>query len=114
MERRMRGDHLSLALSPGIHVSPYHHFTPTITSCPAKRLFSPKCALAHAACVWSLSTGKRALCPLQHEGALVTATKFHQTDLLATTAQHDSIHVYDSQNGRLLVDVPIQVNSKQK
>ena len=69
-----------------------------------------------AAWVWSLSTGKRLLGPLQHDWCLA-GVKFSPNGCLLATAtdtcdEHGkSIRIYDSQNGHLLVDVPIQVNS---
>ena len=64
------------------------------------------------ACVWSLSTGQRLLAPLQHDNT-VNAAKFSPDGCLIATATwlRDSVRVYDSQNGSLLVDVPIRVNS---
>ncbi|KAF8554789.1 WD40 repeat-like protein, partial [Imleria badia] len=64
------------------------------------------------ACVWSLSTGQRLLGPLEHNYS-VAAAKFSPDGSLIATAtwRRDSVRVYGTQNGRLLVDVPIQVNS---
>ena len=63
-------------------------------------------------CVWSLSTGERLLGPLQHD-FLVAGAKFSPDGCLIVTAtwNRNSVRVYDSQNGHLLVDVPIHVNS---
>ena len=66
----------------------------------------------YTAFVWSLSTGQRLLGPLQHD-YWVVAVKFSPDGRLIATATRvrDSVRVYDSQNGHLLVDVPIQVFS---
>ncbi|KAN0091420.1 WD40-repeat-containing domain protein, partial [Tylopilus felleus] len=64
------------------------------------------------ACVWSLSTGQRLLDPLKHDDWVVGAKFSPDGRLIATaTWKRNSVRVYDSQNGHLLVDVPIQVNS---
>jgi WD40 repeat protein len=68
-----------------------------------------KSPMERMACVWSLSTGKRALRPLEHEGALVTAARFSPNGCLSRAM---ILFVYDSQKGHLLVDVPIRVNSR--
>ena len=62
------------------------------------------------ACVWLLSTGQRLLHPLKHNAAVI-AIKFSPDGRLIATATwlRDSVRVYDSQNGRLLIDVPITV-----
>ena len=63
-------------------------------------------------CVWSLSTGQRLLDPLKHDNCVVAAKFSPDGCLLATaTWDRDSVRVYDSQDGHLLVDVPIQVYS---
>ena len=63
-------------------------------------------------CVWSLSTGKRLIDPIEHVNSVVTV-KFSPDGCLIATATwgHDSVRVYDSQNGRLFVEFPVQVNS---
>ena len=63
------------------------------------------------ACVWSLSSGQRLLGPWEHNSDVV-AVKFSPDGRLIVTAtlQH-SIRVYDSQDGLLLIDVPIEVAS---
>ena len=63
-------------------------------------------------CVWSLSTGKRLLGPVKHDN-LVVAVKFSPDGRLIATAtwERDSVRVYNSQNGGLLVEFPIQVGS---
>ncbi|KAF8550383.1 hypothetical protein OG21DRAFT_1514089 [Imleria badia] len=64
------------------------------------------------ACVWDISTGDRLLGPLKHENNLA-AVKFSPSGEFIATATwwHNSIRIYNSRNGRLLVDVPITVNS---
>ena len=66
----------------------------------------------NTACVWSLSTGQRLLGPFKHDHYVVAA-KFSPDGCLIVTATwyRDSVRVYDSQNGHLLVDVPIKINS---
>lgn len=65
-----------------------------------------------SACVWSLSTGEQIFDPLKHQGWLAAVKYSPRGDLLATaTWNRKSIRIYDSQNGRLLVDVPIRVTS---
>ena len=66
----------------------------------------------NTACVWSLSTGQRLLGPLQHDYWVVAVKFSPDGGLIATATRYrDSVRVYDSQNGHLLVDVPIKVNS---
>jgi WD40 repeat protein len=57
------------------------------------------------ACVWSLSTGERLLDPFKHDDWVV-AVKFSPDGQLIATATwgRDSVRVYDSQNGHLLVE----------
>ena len=62
--------------------------------------------------VWSLSTGQRLLGPLQHDHWVVGGKFSPDGSLIATaTWYRESVRIYDSQNGHLLVDVPIKVNS---
>ena len=63
------------------------------------------------ACVWSLSTGEQLLGPLKHV-FWVAAAKFSPDGrLIATATYHrDSVRVYDSQNGSLLVEFPVAVS----
>ena len=63
-------------------------------------------------CVWSLSTGERLLDPLEHDNWVVVA-KFSPDGRLIATATLDrySVHVYDSQNGSLLVEFPVKVTA---
>jgi len=62
--------------------------------------------------VWLLSTGERLLDPWKHE-YWVMATKFSPDGCLIATAtwDHDSVRVYDSQSGGLLVEFPVKANS---
>ena len=62
-----------------------------------------------AACVWSLSTGQRLLGPLEHNASVTTAKFSPDGRLIAVATWRGSVLVYDSQNGHLLVDVPIRV-----
>ena len=63
-------------------------------------------------CVWSLSTGKLLLGPLKHNNGVVVA-KFSPDGCLIATATYftDSVRVYDSQNGSLVVEFPVKVYS---
>ena len=60
--------------------------------------------------VWSLSTGQRLLAPLKHNSNVVVV-KFSPDGRLIATAMwgRDSVWVYDSWDGRLLLDVPITI-----
>ena len=61
-------------------------------------------------CVW-LSTGERLLGPVKHDN-LVVSVKFSPNGRLIATATWDGdVRVYDSHNGGLLVQFPVQVNS---
>ena len=66
--------------------------------------------------LWSLSThppvGQRLLASVNH-GSFVIAAKFSPDGRVIATANVDSVRVYSSQNGpgRLLMEVPIRVNS---
>jgi len=64
------------------------------------------------ACVWSLSTSKPLLGPLKHI-YWVVAAKFSPDGRLFATATYkrNSVRVYDSQNGTLLVNFPVNVYS---
>ena len=62
-------------------------------------------------CVWSLPTGQRLLGPLEHD-EFVIAVNFSPDGRLIATAAHFrySVRVYDSQDGKLLVEFPLQDN----
>ncbi|KAF8547586.1 WD40 repeat-like protein [Imleria badia] len=62
--------------------------------------------------IWSLATGKRLLGPLEHD-YWVVAAKFSPDagSLIATATWARSVRVYHSYDERLLLDVPIKVNS---
>ena len=63
-------------------------------------------------CVWSLSTGERLLGPVKHDHWVVAVKFSRDGHFVATgTWQRDSVRICDSQNGRLLVEFPIKVNS---
>ena len=61
------------------------------------------------ACVWSLTTVQRLLGPLEHNANLIAAKFSPDGRLIATATWRSSVWVYDIQNGRILVDVPIEV-----
>jgi len=64
------------------------------------------------ACVWSLSNGEQLLGPLEHDFPVVAAEFSPDGRLFATaTEDHDSVRVYDSRNGSLLVEFPVRVYS---
>ena len=67
-----------------------------------------------AACVWSISesSGERLLGPLEHDNVLA-GVKFSPNGNLLVTATwwKESVRIYNSQDGCLLVDIPIRVNS---
>ncbi|KAF8434810.1 WD40-repeat-containing domain protein [Boletus edulis BED1] len=63
-------------------------------------------------CVWSLSTGERLLGPLEHDNVVV-GVKFSPAGCLIATAMEDqrnSVRIYNSQDGRLLVEFPITIS----
>ena len=63
-------------------------------------------------CVWSLSTGEQLLGPFKHD-YWVAAVKFSPDGRRIATATWsiESVRIYDSHDGCLLVDTPIQVGS---
>jgi len=65
-------------------------------------------------CVWSLSTGKRLLGPLEHNSSVAAARFSPDRGRLIATAtwEHDSVRVYDSKKGSLLVEFPVRVSSE--
>ena len=66
-------------------------------------------------CVWSLSSGKQLLGPVEHDDGVV-AVKFSPDGRRIATATWDrkSVRIYDSHDGRLLADTPIRVGSLYK
>jgi len=64
------------------------------------------------ACVWSILSGERLLDPLKHDHALVAVKYSPNGDLIATaTWSRKSVRIYKNQDGSLLFDLPISVNS---
>ncbi|KAI9571053.1 hypothetical protein HD554DRAFT_2169413 [Boletus coccyginus] len=64
------------------------------------------------ACIWSLSTGEKLLGPLEHDNWVVAAKFSPDGRLIATATWHrDSVRVYDSHKGSLLVDFPVKTYS---
>ena len=61
------------------------------------------------ACVWSLSTGQRLLGPWKHDD-WVSAVKFSPDGHFIATATGTSVLIYDSRDGNLVVNVPIEVS----
>ena len=63
------------------------------------------------ACVWSFSTGERLLGPLKHDFSLAAVKYSPDGRLLATaTCAKHSVRIYNSQDARLLIDIPIKVD----
>ena len=65
------------------------------------------------ASIWSLTTGKRLLGPLKHDGWVVGVRFSPNDDRIATAAAEsargntaNSIRIYNSENGHLLLDIP--------
>lgn len=66
-------------------------------------------------CVWSLSTGKRLLGLLRYNNVLAAVKYSLNGRLLATaTCGRHSVRIYDSECGRLLIDVPVKVDAYNK
>ena len=61
-----------------------------------------------SATVWDIATRKPVVGPLRHEKAVRTAKFSLQGDRIAT-ATLDSVRVYDSSDGRLLLDITVKV-----
>ena len=59
------------------------------------------------ATVWDVAARKKVL-TLNHEG-WVKAAKYSPQDDRIATATHESVRVWDSNDGRLLVDIPVKV-----
>ena len=66
------------------------------------------------ACVWSLSPNTQLLGPLKHDWSLA-AVKFSPDGRLLATATwcRTSLRIYDSADGHLLIDFPVQVSSSE-
>ena len=62
------------------------------------------------ACVWSLSTGQRLLGPWEHDD-IVFAVKFSPDGRFIATTKRGFSRIYDSRDGNLVVNVPIEVSS---
>ena len=63
------------------------------------------------ACVWSFSAGERLLGPLKHDFSLAAVKYSPDGRLLATaTCAKHSVRIYNSQDARLLIDIPIKVD----
>jgi len=71
------------------------------------RLVSASNNLNHTATVWDIATRKK-VHTLRHEGPVMAAKYSPQGDRIAT-ATHRSVRVYDSNDGRLLVDIEVTV-----
>ena len=59
--------------------------------------------------VWNVATRKEVL-SLDHDGCVLAARYSPQGDRIAT-ASEESVRVWDSNNGRLLVDIPVKVTA---
>ena len=64
----------------------------------------------HTATVWNIATRERVVSPLQHKNSLLAA-KYSPNGNRIAIATQDSVRVYDSNNGHLLVDIPVQVTT---
>ena len=60
------------------------------------------------ATIWDIATRQRVVGPLRHKKAVRAAKFSPQGDRIATAA-HESVRVYDSNDGRLLVDITVKV-----
>ena len=58
--------------------------------------------------IWDIATRERLVGPLRHEG-WVSAAKYSPRGDRIATATPNSVRVYDSNDGRLLVDIPVKV-----
>lgn len=64
------------------------------------------------ACVWSIASGERLLGPLKHDGKLAAVKYSSSGEFIATaTCSHESVRVYRSQDGSLVVDIQVRVGS---
>jgi WD40 repeat protein len=64
----------------------------------------------HTATVWNIASRELVL-GLRHENSLLAAKYSPNGDRIATATQN-SVRVYDSNNGDLLVDIPVQVTTR--
>jgi WD40 repeat protein len=64
-----------------------------------------------AATVWDIATRERVVRPLRHENSLLAAKYSPNGDRIAT-ATRNSVRVYDSNNGHLFLDIPVQVTTR--
>ena len=63
----------------------------------------------HTATIWDIATRKKVL-SLDHKGWVIAAKYSPQGDRIATATSY-SVRVWDSNDGRLLVDIPVKVTS---
>lgn len=67
-------------------------------------------SLNGTASIWNFSTRERVLGPLRHDDRLIAAKYAPQGDRIATATQnHNSVRIYDSNDGRVVVDIPLKV-----
>lgn len=64
------------------------------------------------ATVWDIRTRERTVGPLQHEDRVWAAKYSPQGDRIATATQN-AVRVYDSNNGSLLLNIPVQIVTSQ-
>ena len=64
------------------------------------------------ACIWSLATGEQVLGPLRHDNVVVGVKFSPDGRFIATAMEHhaNSVRIYDSLNGRLVVHFPITIS----
>ena len=58
--------------------------------------------------IWDIATHQKVRLTLDHDGQVIAAKYSPQGDRIAT-ATHESVRVWDSKDGRLLLDVAVQV-----
>lgn len=69
-------------------------------------------SLNGTASIWDVATRERVVGPLRHEDRVVAAKYSPQGDRIATaTYDRNSVLLYDSNDGRLLLDIPVKVTS---
>ena len=78
--------------------------------------FSPDSSRLVALCddtvaVWSVATRERVVGPLRHENYVLAAKYSPKGDRIATATQK-YVRIYDSNDGRLLKDIPVQVTAR--
>ena len=69
-------------------------------------------SLDGTASIWDFATRVRVVGPLRHESMVIAAKYSPQGDRIATAIRdRNSVRIYDSNDGRLLADIPVKVTS---